>query len=382
MKFRNKIRDISSIGVSDITASGISALFWFFIASTVGPEDYGEITYFISIAMLSSNISLLGAVNTNIVYTAKKIQIQSTLYVITLSTGLISSFIVLLFFNNLGTSFLILALIVFGLSTSEILGRKLYLTYSKFVITQRILMITFGIGLYHIIGIQGILIGYSMSYLPYIYVIVKTLKTIKIDFLLFRTKSNFIIPQYFQSLSGSLSGSLDKLIIGPIFGFGLLGNYSLGLQFFSLLTILPVIVAKYIIPQDSSGVDNKKLKKIIIVVSVGLVVVGFFFGPIISGVLFPKFLEAEEVIKIISFAVLPWTINAVYYSKFYAAEKSRNVLISSLIMTSTQVVGIITLGNYFGVNGIAVSYVLGTSCSSIYLVLTDRHHNNQRKKNS
>ena len=71
---------------------------------------------------------------------------------------------------------------------------------------------------------------------------------------------HFIIPQYFQTLSGSLSGSLDKLIIAPLFGFTLLGNYSLGLQVYALLTLLPAVVVKYIIPQDSSGIENKKLK--------------------------------------------------------------------------------------------------------------------------
>lgn len=372
MVFTNKIKDISSIGIADIIGAGTSALFWFFIASIAGPEGYGEITYFISIAVLSSNIALFGAVNTNIVYTAKNIQIQSTLYIITLCAGLISLFVVLLFFNNLGASFLILGLVIFGLSTSELLGKKLYQTYSKFVITQRILMITCGIGLYYIFGIQGVLLGYSISYLPYIYVIIKTVRTVKIDFSLFKTKLNFIVPQYFQTLSGSLSGSLDKLIIGPIFGFGLLGNYSLGFQFFTILTILPAIVGKYLVPEDSSGIENKKLKKMIIVISVGLAFLGFCFGPIVSGALFPKFLEAEEVIRIISIAIIPTTVNTVYHSKFYAKEKSRDILYSSLLWISAQIIGIIILGNYFGVNGIAASYVLGAICSSSYLVLVDK----------
>lgn len=374
MKFGNKIKDISSIGIADIAGSVISAVFWFYIASVVGPEGYGEITFFISIAMLSSTISLFGAVNTNIVYTAKNVQIQSVLYTITLSAGLVSSLIVFLFFNNLGVSFLNFGLIVFSLSTSELLGRKFYRTYSKFVITQRVLLITCAIGLYYVIGIQGILLGYSISYIPYIYIIINTFKTTKIDFAIFKTKLSFIIPQYLQTLSGSISGSLDKLIIGPIFGFGLLGNYSLGLQFFTILTILPVIVGKYIMPQDSSGVENKKVKKLIIITSVGLAGLGFFFGPIISGMLFPKFLEAEEVIKIISFAVVPVTINTVLHSKLYALERSRNILISSLVWISAQILGIIILGTYFGANGIAASYVLGSTCSSIYLILVDRYH--------
>ena len=92
-KFLEKLKDLGSIGIADISASGISALFWFYLANLLGPEEYGELTFFISIASLTSTISLLGAVHTNMVYTAKKIQIQSTLYLITLSTGVISSII-------------------------------------------------------------------------------------------------------------------------------------------------------------------------------------------------------------------------------------------------------------------------------------------------
>ena len=44
-KFRNE-NGIMSIGVSDIVGSGISAIFWLYIASVIEPGDYGEIHYF------------------------------------------------------------------------------------------------------------------------------------------------------------------------------------------------------------------------------------------------------------------------------------------------------------------------------------------------
>ena len=82
-KFCNE-NGIMSIGVSDIVGSGISAVFWLYIASELGPENYGELTFLISIAALVSGIALFGSNNTVLVLSAKKIDIHATIYLITI----------------------------------------------------------------------------------------------------------------------------------------------------------------------------------------------------------------------------------------------------------------------------------------------------------
>ena len=47
------MKNISLIGVGDISSAGIAAIFWFIIASLSGPEEYGKylvckFTYFSS----------------------------------------------------------------------------------------------------------------------------------------------------------------------------------------------------------------------------------------------------------------------------------------------------------------------------------------------
>ncbi len=366
-----KFKDISSIGIADITASGISAIFWFYIASILGPETYGHITYALSIAGLVSTISLLGASNTLTIYTAKKIPIQPALYVITLSAGLISSIVVFLIFFDLGISLLILGYIIFSLIIAEVLGHKLYREYAKYVLTQRILMVILGIGFYYIIGESGIIIGISISFAPYIHGIVKGFRKNKVDFVLVKERLGFITNSYLQTLSGVLNGSVDKLIIGPLFGFALLGNYSLGLQFLTLLNLIPIAVAKYLMPNDATGNENIKLKKILILFALCIAVLGFTVGPIVIGSIFPKFVEAEGIIQIVSISVIPSTIAITYQTKFLGREKSRLVLISSAIWTTVQIVGIVVLGNIYGINGIAAALVLAATASAIYCILVD-----------
>lgn len=370
-KFRKKLTNLASIGIADVSAKGISAIFWFYVAAILGPTGYGEITYLLSVAMIASTVALLGAGNTLIVYTAKNVKIQSALYVLTLISGSITSIVVFFIFYDVGTSFLILGYVIFGLVTSELLGYKLYKNYSKYIITQRALMVVLSIGLFYIFGQEAILIGIALSFSPYIIGIIRGFKKTKINFNLIKERSNFLMNSYLHSVVATLNGSIDKLIIAPLVGFALLGNYSLGLQFLTLLQIIPMVVTKYIIPQDSTGIENRKLKKITILTSLGLAILGFTIGPVVISMIFPEFGEAEWVIRIVSLSIIPFTIVLMYQSKFLGQEKSSRLLFSSTIWVGTQILGIIILGSIYGINGIASAIVLGATASAIYVIIAD-----------
>ena len=64
-------KDLAMLGSGNVLATGISGIFWFYIASLIEVDSYGEISYFIAIASLVGVISTLGAQNTITVYTAK-----------------------------------------------------------------------------------------------------------------------------------------------------------------------------------------------------------------------------------------------------------------------------------------------------------------------
>ncbi len=374
------LSNLTSIGIADVSAKGISAIFWFYIAAILGPEGYGEITYFLSIAIIASNVALLGSVNTIIVYTAKNVKIQSTLYFLTLISGSITSIIVFFIFYDIGTSFLILGYVIFGLVSSELLGYKLYKNYSKYIITQRALMIVLSIGLFYIFGQDGILVGIALSFSLYIVGIIRGFKKTKINFNLIKERASFLRNSYLQTLAATLNNTIDKIIIAPLFGFALLGNYSLGIQFLTLLQIIPLTVSKYIIPQDSSGKENKKLKKITILTAVGLSVLGLTIGPPVITFIFPEFREAGSIIRIVSLSIVPYTVGLMYHSKFLGQEKSRKVLISSVIWIVSQILGIVILGSIYETNGIAGALVLGATASAIYVVIADELDKKKLKK--
>ena len=373
---KKKILDISTIGIADITTTGIAAGFWFYLASIIGPEGYGEITFLMSIAALGATLSLFGAVNTLMVYSAKKVPIQSTINLLTLISGSISSIVLFVIFLSLGTSLLVFGYIIFALVTSDLLGKKLFKSYSKYVIIQKILMTVLSLGLYYLMGVEGVLIGMVLSYSPLLIKIVITFREQKINFQLVKQRFNFIFSSYLETISGALHSSLDKIIIAPLFGYYFLGNYSLSLQFYFLLIIIPTIVFKYVMPNESSGNPNIKLKKLMIIGSIGLAVIGYTVGPEIISSIFPKFQDSANFIKIISWTVIPQTISLVHYqSKFLSLEKSKNVFLMSLIGTIFQVIGIIILGSIYEVEGIAIAFVLGAVGSALTGFILDKYDN-------
>ena len=310
----------------------------------------------------------MGLGNVIIVYTAKGEKIPPPMFVVGIISSVISLIAVFLIFSQIGVSLYILGYVIFNLATAEMLGRKQYKNYSFYLVIQKILMVGFALLFYYLIGLEGVILGIALSFFPYVSRIYKSLKNNKIDFSLVRPRLGFIINSYALDLSRTFGGYADKLIIAPLLGFAILGNYQLGIQVLSILGILPGIVYQYILPRDSSGESNKKLKKLTIIVAICIAGLGYILAPIILPVMFPKFTESIEVVQIVSISVIPSTINLMYISKFLGNELSKIVLIGSGIFLGVQIISIFILGELLGVNGVALALVLGASSEAIFLV--------------
>ena len=221
-------------------------------------------------------------------------------------------------------------------------------------------------------GEQGIIFALILSYLPYIIIVGKELKKEKIIFSQLKQRKDFIVNNYFSNLSGSFAGQIDKIIIAPLLGFELLGNYALALQFFVVLMIFSGIVFKYILPQDSSGIKNENLKKGTILISILIAILSSIFLPIIILHLFPQYIETIDAIQIISFSVIPGTISMLYTSKFLALEKSKYILISKIFSIVIMITGFMILGPILGIIGLAITLLISTSVEAFYLVLVNK----------
>ena len=375
MNFKEKIfghKDLVSIGSANLLGNGISAIFWFSLASLINPEEYGQIHYFLAIAGMAQLLSLISTTNALQVYVAKNIKIHSTLFFISIIAGIVSSLVVFLFFSRTDTSLLVLGYIIFELSNGFLLGKKLFSNYAKFFLTQKILTVIFGFGLYFTFGVDGIIFGLVLSYVPYIWILVNEFRNTRIDFSLLKPRKGFLINNYGINISGAVGGQMDKLIIAPILGFELLGNYSLAMQFFVILLLLPTTVFKYLLTQDSSGKNTKNLKKNTIFASVGLATFGIVILPMIIPILFPNYIDTVIAIQIISVAIIPGTIGIFYDSKLLSIEKSKFLVIGKCIGLFTMISGFVILGPIYGIIGLAVTLVVSSCLQTLVVIIASK----------
>ena len=130
----------------------------------------------------------------------------------------------------------------------------------------------------------------------------------KINFGIFKGRIRFSINSFLLDISGAFDGSLDKIIVAPLLGFALLGNYQLALQFVALLYIIPGMLFSYILSHDASGNSTKLIKQIIVIISVIFAILSIILSPIIIPLLFPTFTEAIMLIQIMSVSIIPSAI--------------------------------------------------------------------------
>ena len=374
------LKEISFLGIAHFIPTIIAASFWFYIASLIGDEAYGELTYYITIAGIGSTITLLGAPNSLNVYAAKGERILPVISMITFTTSAIGAITVFFIFYNPGVSIHIFTYVIFALITAEFLGRKLFKTYMKIMIIQKLLMASLAIICYHLIGNDGIIIGIAFSFIPFITLYYKEFKNYKINFNDLRSKKKFILNSYLLDFSRMFSGSMDKIIIAPLFGFAVLGNYALGMQFYMMFLLIPSIIFQYIVPQDASGNPNILLKKITVLVSVIIAILALIFSPMIIKIIFPTFVEAVSIVQIIALAVIPGTVNYMYISKFLGNLKNKIIVFSSIIFLTSIILGMIILGELYDVQGIAAAFVLASTMESIFLLIADKFYNMNKDK--
>ncbi|RDJ32175.1 MAG: hypothetical protein DWQ18_09350 [Crenarchaeota archaeon] len=362
-------QNISSIGFANIVGNTISALFWIYLAQLMSSESYGELGYLIAIVGIASNMSLLGGSYAITVYTSKGVNIQPPIFLISLFSSIMGAVVIYFMFNNIGMSFYVIGFAVYSLVFAELIGMKMYKKWSKYFLLQKTSFVVLSIILFYSIGIDGVIIGYAISYIIFLPRILKTFKISKFEFRILKERAGFLINSYLLDLSVAGRIQIDKIIIGPFFGFALLGNYYLGLQVVAIFTTVPTIIFTYTLPADSTGESTKKIKILAVIASFGLALLGVFVAPVIIPIVFPEYQELVDLIPILSLSIIPRTIATMYTSRFLGKEKSKHVAIGQSIGIVLLISGIFVLGQILEVTGLAIAFVLSASGHAVYLML-------------
>ena len=362
-------KNLTNVASGDLISNVVGALFWLYIAVLLTPEEYGEVSYLVSIAALASTLSMVGAYNSIVVLTSKNVKIQATINFISSCVGLVSAIIVFSVVDKIEVAFLVFAYIFTNLVIPEFIGKKDYSGYFRFSIIAKVLSVVFSLVLFHLIGHIGIVVGLSTPLFLYGIKIFQSFRSMKIDFRLIKENYRFMTSNYLLNISDSVSGSLDKIIIVPILGFAILGSYQLGLQFFGILMVIPGIVYKITLPDDARGNPNSKLKLITISFSTVIGILSFILIPLIIPILNSAYNDAILPIQIIAMSVIPGTVASMYLSKFVGQEKNRVMLGGSGLYGGSLIILIIFLGQNFEAIGVSVGFLISHSMTMVYFIV-------------
>ena len=368
LRFLKSNKGLVYIIIGNIVGAILTGGFWLLLASLQSVEEYGKTSYMISMASLASSFALLGlntAITTFIPKGHEKIHVAANQVV--LISSIIAALIVsqrdwLLGFFVVGMSF-------WMMSIYEFLGRKSYKQYAIANIGARGCQLLLSIVLYYLIGIPGIIIGFTISFFLFSQRYILSMKYFNKDFSEISGKMKFALHSYSFNMSNALLMYFDKIIIPPIFGYAILGYYQLGFQFLMFLGMIPISFFQYLIPEESSGNKKTKLRIIGFGLSIGLAVLLYFLSPTIINIFFPHYQNSLDAIRVISIGIIPMMIAYIINSKFLSEGNTRGVVIGAIIYQILQITLMILLGRLIEVTGIALSVVIALTGQALFLLL-------------
>jgi len=215
MKFENNHKNSIILTASNFLGVLVNGMFWFYFATTLDKDEFGELGYLLSFATVGFAFANVGLSSMIVVYGAKKENVIQPAFEISLISTSIVSVIVFLLTTDIWLFLIVWGLSIFNLMTAEQISQKSYISYSKYNLLRRFLVIIFTIALYPIFGIPGILVGFFLSNIPSFKILFRLVKLKKFSFYtLLKPKRNFMIHSYFLDLSQTLFWWGDKLLIG------------------------------------------------------------------------------------------------------------------------------------------------------------------------
>jgi len=337
MTFTKKIKDILFLGTSNFIASIALGVFLLFLASLMEKTQYGELAYLWSIANVVVVIALFGFRTTIIVYEPKNENVFPASFVLLLIFSSISALIVYIIFQNTALSLLVLGMSLFNLIMSGINSKQRYSDHAKHRLLRAATTIVFSLILYNFFGINGVLLGYFIGTLFILKELQTLMKNRKIEFSILRSKMKFMLHLWSRNISQVFVHWGDRLLIGSLFGFSILGEYHFAVQFLFLLGTMPRSLSVYLVPQEAQGKKNKKIKILSLGAAILIAAISIVTVPYGVDVFLPEYHESILPMQILSIAIIPLSISSIQTSEFLGKENSKLVLIGSILQSGVYI---------------------------------------------
>jgi thiamine biosynthesis lipoprotein len=364
-------RGFPHVALGQTGAIALGAIFWLAMAGVLHPRAYGHLGWLISIAMFVSTFCVLGLGKTVATYypREKRGELLSGAVLVVLMTSLAAGGAIGMLLDPL-VGLLVVGLSLFSIAVYSELGRRRYGNYMWMLLGVKLVSIFLAIAIYLWWGVvAGIVAGFAVSYLIFGCVGLGRVRT-NPGIRRVGGKAGFAFRALGADVSNSSTSFLDKILIGHLFGMTALGFYYLAYRIFVALSVLPKVLLFYLLPEKSVGTRTRGIETFGVLTSIALAGLVFVLPPLIVPRVFPDFIESVGAIQLMGLAIIPATVAGIKMSELYSREGSNSVMISNTLALGTGVVGIMTLGKSFGVNGLAASMLLLQTVLAVSLVFS------------
>lgn len=363
------ISGLVSISFGDLGGTAVGMAFWFFVASVLEPAKFGELAFFLGLAAVSSTIALLGSGNSLVVLISKKIPIISSFSFFSLIICCGISAVLGIIFSRIDLSLVVISLTIGVIGTSILTGKHDYKKFGIYNILQKITLFTLAIIIYFIFEQELFLFCIGVSYLIFLPVLVSGFKESKINKNIFWGERKFIFTNYVNTLVGVFGKEVDKFIIPAILGIAILGQFSLSIQIYAGLMIIPLIVSRLMLAEESADRDTGKLFKYTMIIQILVGIIAMIVLPLVIPTFFPKYIETIEIIPIVALSIIPATLSVILTTKIIAVKKNKILLLSTGTQMTALILGITILGTFFGSIGLGIAHLLSYCVGAFTVIL-------------
>ena len=268
---------------------------------------------------------------------------------------------------------LVFSITSYFMSLVQLVTMPRYKEYAFISIGSKVCQIPLSLALYYWLGLDGFILGYTISNLIFGYRFFIGLRNFSLKFNEIRSIWRFVAQVYGANTSYTLLSYLDKIVVGNFFGYYVLGSYQLSFQVYTFLSILPVTLFNYLLPRQAGGLTKKSIKILGLGIICGIVILVFFLTPVTVPYFLPSYSHTIRSIQIIIFAIVPLTFVSFLRANILAqGEGTRSMLFAGLISLITEIISIIALGSLFGVDGISSALVFTMSLECIILLFANK----------
>ena len=367
------LNNFSYVALGRIIQSAILAIFFLIFATILEPNDFGKLGYLVALAASFSVVSRFGLPQTVVVYIAKgkKLVSEQVNFLAVISACVAT--IILLFINQYA-AFLCLAFSFFILYQHNLLGEKRYKRFLKSSIFRIALIFSISFPLYFILDIQGILLGMALGNIISSVWFVKSINFRIKSFQLLKNNYKILINNFGIDASTNLIRTLDRLLVGIIFGFLFNGIYIFNMQILFGLEILPRVLYLFLLSEESSGRKHKKINYFVVFVSGILTIIAIIFAPFIIEQFFPKYSDGIIGLQILVLSLIPTSISSILAAKLQAVESTK-VGYSAIVSIGSLLILLGLLGNEYGILGLSLAVVASSILTTIFLYCLYRNSN-------